>query len=95
MLALGEVKSILRDGDIEGYIQIHGAPEDEYDTEAKNIFSAIQSIEPETLTEEGLLEIICQEWERSFELDDADMSKRLPYLRQVAAALIAAHKSAQ
>ncbi len=82
MLTLEKIKAIFCDHDVEGFIDI-GAPDDEYDSEAKRIFAEIQNLGTVLLTEESLMKIVCSEWERNFNLDEDDLSKRVPNLRRV------------
>jgi hypothetical protein len=82
MIALHKIKEILRAADIEGYIRIHDAPDDEYDSEAEEIADQLQG-EP-VLTEAFVISVLFKVWQRSFDLGEDDMDKRLPHLEKLA-----------
>lgn len=90
-LTLNEVRQALREEDVEGYIADLGTPDDEYDSEADAIYSAMQSA-AEPLTTEKILSLIIPIWQQSFNHDDADMALRLPYLKILAERLETACK---
>jgi hypothetical protein len=85
-ISVEKVKTALRQEDVEGYIEYHGAPRDEYDSEAEYIASLLQS--ETSLTEDGVLDILARVWVEYFNLDDQDMAKRMPYLKKVAKFLV-------
>ena len=75
------METALRIEDIEGYIKIHGAPDDEYDSEAKEIAEVLAVFSKDELTEAYIVSVIMPIWARYFNLDDRDMELRLPYIR--------------
>lgn len=77
-----KIEEILRIEDIEGYIGIHGAPDDEYDSEAAEIAVALEKLKQNELTENNVLSVVALIWARYFNLDDEDVSKRMPYLEK-------------
>jgi len=85
MISLEKIKYILRLEDIEGYIEYHGAPENEYDSEAVSLEQEL--LKQPALTEEIILEILKSVWAQSFNLDDADIQKRISHLQNVARVL--------
>ena len=47
---LASIKELVRDADVEGLIEIHGAPSDEYDTEAETLHTAIAHLATSEIT---------------------------------------------
>lgn len=87
-ILLTHVQTTLRLEDIEGYIKIHGAPDDEYDSEAKELASALATLSEDKLTEETIVAVISLIWEKSFNLDVSDIKKRLAAFHRVARKLL-------
>jgi hypothetical protein len=80
IIPLEKIKTALRLQDIEGYIAFHGAPDNEYDSEAEEIFSALNSLGLHNRDEQTVIALIIPIWTRYFNLDDSDIEKRLPDL---------------
>ncbi len=77
------IKTILREEDIEGLIQI-GAPADEYNSEAREIASAIARFGPNT-TKEQLMQAVEEVWKDSFgPLSGSEIEVRRDAFRRVA-----------
>jgi hypothetical protein len=81
---LESIQDLIRDADIEGLIEIHGAPADEYEPEGKQIFSAIRHLPTAELTVPKLLPIFEAIWRKSFIDDDAELALRRPALEGLA-----------
>ncbi len=77
---LESIKELVRDADIEGFIEIHGAPSDEYDTEAESLHKSIEHFATAEISGARLLPIIETIWRKSFSLDDNDLAQRKPAL---------------
>lgn len=88
MITIEKLKTILRLADIEGYIEYHGAPEDEYDSEALAIFAALDAATGKEMTEDNATFIISEIWKKSFNLDADDMKKREAGIGSMARAII-------
>lgn len=82
-ISLAYVERELRLEDIEGLIEA-GAPDNEYDSEAKELADALATLANERLTGENVVAIISLIWARSFNLDDVDLEKRLSAFHRVA-----------
>ena len=77
------IKTILRDEDIEGLIQI-GAPADEYNSEVREIEGAIARFGPNP-TEKQLTQAVEEVWKDSFgPLSDSEIEVRRDAFRRVA-----------
>ena len=87
------VETILRVEDIEGYIEIHGAPDDEYDSEADEIAEALDDLNNDQFTEDNIVSIIVRIWTKMFNLDEDDIKKRMPAFRNVAQSLLLARNT--
>lgn len=71
---LNKIEDVLRALDIEGYIEYHGAPTDEYNDEAKKIHARMLSAK--TTSADTVAPILTEVWVNSFNLDEDDMRKR-------------------
>jgi hypothetical protein len=69
-MGMKEIKNILLIEDIDGLIEL-GAPVDEYDDEANDIYDAMNEN-----GSENLLEKIYSIWATSFALDEEELEKR-------------------
>ena len=78
------IQDLVRAADIEGLIEIHGAPADEYEPEGKHIFSAIGHLPRAELTVPNLLPILEAIWRKNFIDDDAELALRRPALEALA-----------
>jgi len=81
---LESIQDLVREGDVEGLIKIHGAPSDEYEPEAKHIFSAIERFSTSELTVHNLYPILESIWRKNFIDDDTELALRRPALVQLA-----------
>ena len=89
-ISLTSVETALRSEDVEGYIEIHGAPGNEYDSEAKAISRALGSLGKGKLTEDNIVAVISFTWEKYFNLDSTDIEKRIPAFHRIARILMTA-----
>jgi hypothetical protein len=76
------ISTVLREEDIEGLIAIHGAPHDEYDSEAERIRERI--FKHRQANEDEIYAIVRDVWAELFELDEQDLLKRDSAFRRVA-----------
>jgi hypothetical protein len=81
---LESIQDLLRAADIEGLIEIHGAPADEYEPEGMHIFSAIRHLPTAELTVPKLLPIFEAIWRKNFIDDDTELALRRPALEELA-----------
>jgi hypothetical protein len=81
---LESIQDLVRAADIEGLIEIHGAPADEYEPEGKHIFSAIKHLPTAELTVPNLLPILEVIWRKNFIADDVELALRRPALEVLA-----------
>jgi hypothetical protein len=81
---LESVRELVRDADVEGLIAIHGAPADEYDTEAEAFHAAIAHLPSDEITVDRQLPILESIWRKNFIDDDAELSLRRPALLGIA-----------
>jgi hypothetical protein len=72
---LESVRQLVREADTEGLIQYCDAPADEYDGEAETLHAAISRFSSAQLTLGTLQPIIETIWQKSFNLDDAALTK--------------------
>jgi hypothetical protein len=75
---LESIKELVRTADVEGLIEIHGAPSDEYDTEAEALYIAIAGLAASDITADKLLPGLESIWRRNFIDDDAELALRRP-----------------
>ena len=78
---LTNIDAALREEDIEGRIAL-GAPENEYDAEAKAIVSALSA--QQTLTETQIVAIIARIWAKAFDRTAQEIEQRMPAFRHIA-----------
>ncbi|HVG27673.1 MAG TPA: hypothetical protein VM865_08720 [Acidobacteriaceae bacterium] len=81
---LHSVQELTANADVEGFIAA-GAPVDEYETEAEQLFKAIATWSTEELTSVRLLPILEEIWAEAFSFDEAEVAKRRPALEKLAA----------
>jgi hypothetical protein len=67
---LESIRKLVHDADVEGLIEIHGAPANEYDKEAEAIHAAIAQLQPSEITASKLLSTLEVIWRRNFIDDD-------------------------
>jgi len=77
---LASIQELVRNADTEEFIAIHGAPLDEYDSEAEDLFAAIGRWPTDQITVANLAPVIEQIWRKSFTYDDETSAKAYPAL---------------
>lgn len=77
------IEELVATADVEGFIA-DGAPSDEYESEAEQLFAAIEHFPTVDLVPERLLPILERIWRESFALSDAGLAERGPGLRGLA-----------
>lgn len=82
---LDSIRELVREADIEGFIAIHGAPADEYDTEAEAFHAAIAHLPTSEMTVANQLPILEAIWRKNFVDDDEELALRRPHLEALAA----------
>ena len=82
-----KIDKALQEYDIEGLISI-GAPDSEYEVEAKEIFEAIYKLNPEEIKVELVSSIISKVWSKMFTLDELDLSQRQEIFDKIAQQLV-------
>lgn len=82
---LESIRELVRDADVEGLIAIHGAPADEYDTEAEAFHAAIAPLPTEEITVGNQLPLLEAIWRKNFIDDDTELTLRRPALEGLAA----------
>ena len=80
---LASIKELTRDADVEGFIA-DGAPADEYDTEAEDLFRAIQHFASKELVPVRLMPILKRIWAVSFNVSGDELVSRTPALEGLA-----------
>ncbi len=86
--SLTTLEAIFRLEDIEGLIA-HGAPEDEYDSEAAELQTELENLEEGELTFARLSSIVMAIWEDSFgPFSEDDSQKREPVLHHLVQRLL-------
>ena len=80
---LASIKELVATADIEGFIA-GGAPTDEYDTEAEDLFRAIQYFATKELVPVILMPILKRVWTVNFNVIGEDLDLRLPALEGLA-----------
>ncbi len=79
---LASIQELVATADVEGFIA-DGAPADEYETEADQIFQTIGSWPTADLTAERLLPVLERAWTQAFTLDDKGLEQRRVKLREL------------
>ena len=77
---LASIKELFQVADVEGLIETHGAPADEYDTEAEALQAAVAHLQTSEITVDKLMPTLEAIWRRSFIGDDAELALRRPAL---------------
>jgi hypothetical protein len=81
---LESIKELVRNADIEGFIAVHSAPADEYDTEAEALHAAIAHLRTDEITVNRQLPILESIWRKNFIDDEAELAMRRPALGALA-----------
>lgn len=81
-ISFENINHILVQEDIEGFIEA-GAPQDEYEYEAKRFFDAINLLSAKERDKDHLLAAIVLIWFESFEISQEEMKLRLQGLERV------------
>jgi hypothetical protein len=92
LLSSADVKNILNQYDIEGLLEI-GAPNDEYESEAQDIASALNELEQNYFDAEHIFALIMDIWQKNFELAEDDLLKRKEFFAKVVNAILAIGKN--
>jgi hypothetical protein len=82
-----DIEALLRAEDIEGLIA-SGAPEDEYDSEAKQIASAVASLNANEFTQANITAIIALAWAKSFNQSEQEIKQRMPAFERISHILL-------
>ncbi len=85
---LDSIRELVRDADVEGLIEIHGAPADEYDMEAEMLHTSIAHLQTDEISVGKLLPILETIWRKNFIDDDAELALRRPALEGVAQQIV-------
>lgn len=80
---IDSIRELVASADVEGFIA-HGAPADEYETEAELLFSAVENFPTADLVSAKLLPILQDIWRRSFSLNEASLAQRALKLQALA-----------
>jgi hypothetical protein len=81
---LASIKELFRDSDVEGLIEIHGAPADEYDTEAEDLHAAIAHLPTSEITVAKVMPELEAIWRKNFVDDSTELALRRPPLEKLA-----------
>ena len=81
---LASIKELVANADVEGFIA-DGAPLDEYDSEAEDLFRAIQYFATNELVPVTIMPHLKRIWAVSFNVIGEDLDKRMPALEGLAA----------
>lgn len=81
---LASLAELIANADVEGFIA-SGSPSDEYETEAEDLFHAIDTWPTADLITEGLLPVIEEVWVQNFSLSETGLAARRVKLRELAA----------
>lgn len=76
---LHSIQELVATADVDGFIA-EGAPADEYETEAEQVFAQIRSFTTDQLTSTNILPLLESTWKLSFQLSDADLAAKRPRL---------------
>ncbi len=77
------IDELVAAADAEGFLA-DGAPADEYESEAEQLFAAIRHFPTADLVVEKLMPILERIWRESFALDEVGLADREPALRGLA-----------
>ncbi len=82
---LESIRELVRDADVEDLIAIHGAPPDEYDTEAEAFHAAIAQLPAKEITVANQLPLLEAIWRKNFVDDHMELALRKPAFEGLAA----------
>ena len=77
------IQELVATADVEGFIA-EGAPADEYESEAADLFTRIAHFATDDLVADKLTPIAEEIWQSSFRLSDVDLAARQPKLLELA-----------
>lgn len=92
MITCVKIKEVLKRHDVEGLIA-GGAPADEYDSEAEEIYAALQLPENLPVNEDAVFDIVCRVWNKSFGHAPEETSRIAPVFRTIASDILAQKKT--
>ena len=81
---LASIQELVANADVEGFISTHGAPSDEYELEATQLFEAIHHMPTADLLVSNILPPLEQIWIKSFNLPESELAPRRPALLSIA-----------
>jgi hypothetical protein len=82
-VSLSALKTALQHEDVEGLIEL-GAPDDEYDSEAQAVLSALQAVPVSEFEQSSLAAIIAVVWAESFGRVEEEIKLRMPAFLSIA-----------
>lgn len=77
------IQELVATADVEGFIA-GGSPADEYDTEAEELFRAIQHFATKELVAARLMPILKRIWAVNFDVSGDELTSRMPALEALA-----------
>ena len=80
---LHSIQELVATADVDGFIA-EGAPVDEYESEAEDLFERIRHFSTDELVVRTLTPHLEEIWQGSFQLSDADLALRRPKLHELA-----------
>ena len=81
---LESIQDLVRAADIEGLIQIHGAPADEYEREVEDVLVALDGLPREEATVPRLVSIFENVYRSRFKWSDEQMRRVRPDFEDIA-----------
>jgi hypothetical protein len=79
---LDSVNDLVTEQDVEGFIA-DGAPADEYESEAEEVFAALFALPTPEATRERILAILEQTWKKNFSLSEYELNQRRPAFEKI------------
>lgn len=86
-ISLATIEAALRAEDIESLIEA-GAPDDEYNSEAKKIAAALSSLAGNQLTEANIVAVIALAWAKAFNRSSQEIEMRMDAFHRIARRLL-------
>lgn len=80
---LHSIQELVATADVDGFIA-DGAPADEYESEADDLFERIRHFSTDELVTARLIPILEEVWQVSFQLSDEDLAAKRPGLGELA-----------
>lgn len=80
---LHSIQELVATGDVDGFIA-EGAPADEYESEADDLFERIRHFSTDELVSAKLIPILEAIWLESFKLSEVDLAAKRPKLHELA-----------